>query len=87
MTKELNLGMCCRCGTDENVRNIITLHKRSPYGFGWGCVQCNLPAEGAIAVLCDDCLEDEAPIREVVKGEPLKGDMRIWQPGPILSMT
>jgi len=26
-------------------------------GSGWGCVVCGLPADGAIAVLCDGCLD------------------------------
>ena len=24
---------------------------------GWGCVQCGLSAEGAVAIVCDACLE------------------------------
>ena len=26
-------------------------------GSGWGCVQCGLPAEGAVAIVCDACIE------------------------------
>lgn len=25
-------------------------------GTGWGCVVCNLPLNGAIAMLCDKCV-------------------------------
>jgi hypothetical protein len=52
----------------------MCLSKRSPYGFGWGCAQCHLPAEGAIVVLCDECLDAEAPIREVIKGPAEQGE-------------
>jgi hypothetical protein len=51
-----NLGPCCVCGGTERVRNIISLHQLSPTpGKGWGCVQCGVPADGAIAVTCDSC--------------------------------
>ncbi|MBE9050663.1 hypothetical protein IQ243_09595 [Nostocales cyanobacterium LEGE 11386] len=54
----LDLGMCCGCGcTGETVRNIITLEKKAPVpGTGWGCLVCGLPSDGAVAVVCDDCL-------------------------------
>lgn len=73
-TEVVNFGTCCSCGGTDSVRNVMCLNKRSPYGFGWGCMQCGLPAEGAIAVICDECLEAEAPIREVIKGEAFKGE-------------
>ena len=54
------LGPCCRCGRMENVRNIMMLDRRGPTpGKGWGCLVCGLPNDGAIAVLCDDCIEQE----------------------------
>ena len=53
-----DLGPCCICErSDETVRNILMLHKQSPYGRGWGCVVCGLPAEGASAVVCDACIK------------------------------
>lgn len=60
-----SLGTCCECEKTENVRNIWTLHKKSPLsGRGWGCVVCCLPADGAVAVLCDDCHERLSPSEE-----------------------
>ena len=49
-------GPCCNCGRTDGVRNITMLSRRGPTpGRGWGCVQCGLPLDGAIAVVCDDC--------------------------------
>jgi hypothetical protein len=70
--EDMDLGTCCTCqNPDKHVRNIMSLSFRTPYGFGWGCFQCGLPMEGAIAVICDECLESNAEIREFVKGEAL----------------
>lgn len=53
------MGTCCTCGKDApDVRNVMMLHYRAPEaGKGWGCVVCDLPPDGAVAVLCDKCLE------------------------------
>ncbi len=46
------------------MRNIISLPKKAPIpGSGWGCFVCGLPADGAIAVVCDRCLESKAEIK------------------------
>jgi hypothetical protein len=67
-----SLGPCCNCGTTENVRNIVMLARRAPTpGSGWGCVVCGLPSDGAVAVMCDDCLEQEP--RAVCDGYPVAG--------------
>lgn len=61
------LGACCDCGSqDRPVRHVVMLPVRSPEpGHGcWGCLSCDLPQAGAIAVLCDDCAE-------VFNGRPL----------------
>jgi hypothetical protein len=51
------LGKCCVCEReDPTVRNILALHFVAPAGRGWGCMICGLPLNGAIAVVCDDCL-------------------------------
>ena len=53
-----SLGSCCICETYFGVRNIVMLDRRAPIaGHGWGCVVCGLPSDGAVAVLCDGCLE------------------------------
>ena len=61
---EISLGCCCICEKqDVTVRNLMTLHLRLPEtetngGWGgWGCFVCDLEPKGAVAVLCDDCLE------------------------------
>lgn len=69
--EEVDLGICCACEGSENVRNIICLDRRGPTpGKGWGCFICGLPGDGAVAVLCDECLEGEAAIRFVCVGYP-----------------
>lgn len=66
-----NLGTCCACGGAENVRNIICLNKLAPApGKGWACVVCGLPPIGALAVLCDRCLESNAEPRWACAGYP-----------------
>jgi hypothetical protein len=61
------LGSCCVCGGERHVRNVIMLGSKAPVaGRGWGCLQCGLPADGAMAVVCDGCMGDDAP--DVVVG-------------------
>lgn len=60
MDDESSLGKCCICEAENrSVRNLITLHKKIPDGEkgGWGCFTCGSPSRGAVAVLCDDCLD------------------------------
>ena len=55
---KLPIGQCCNCLRVEALRNVMMLHRRGPSpGNGWGCVQCKLPADGAVALVCDDCVE------------------------------
>jgi hypothetical protein len=66
-----DLGRCCCCGGYEDVRNIVTLdHKCAAPGTGWSCVVCNLPADGAIYVCCDACLEGKRQPNAAVVGYP-----------------
>lgn len=39
-------------------------------GTGWGCTICNLPQDGAIAVMCDLCISEGAYPAEVCVGFP-----------------
>lgn len=51
-----DFGACCGCGRTGVVRTIVMLSRRGPTpGRGWGCVECGLPLDGAIAVMCDAC--------------------------------
>lgn len=65
-----DVGRCCACHkNDETVRTVILLNQRAPVaGTGWGCVVCDLPQDGAVAVLCDECVENEREPVEVVLG-------------------
>jgi len=56
---ELLIGPCCRCGTTAlPVRTILMLPFQAPVaGQGWACLQCGLPPDGALAVVCDACAQ------------------------------
>ena len=70
-----DLGPCCHCGGTERVRNIIGLAKKAPApGTGWGCFVCGLPADGALAVLCDACVKRGLRPRYAFKGYPQDGE-------------
>lgn len=94
MAEELDFGPCCACEGLELVRNMMMLDKKASVpGTGWGCVVCHLPSDGAIAVICDGCLESHAEIRFAVYGyvihkqrekieeltEPFAHDMKFHQ--------
>jgi hypothetical protein len=52
----LNLGPCCICGENAPIAGIVMLSvKNQAPGRGWGCVICDLPADGAYAVICRSC--------------------------------
>ena len=68
---QIDLGTCCACGGVDQVRNIIMLPLRTPSpGYGWGCVICGLPPDGAVAVLCDGCLSRQQEPSFVCNGPP-----------------
>lgn len=70
-----DLGPCCACGRrGDDVRNILMLPQKAPVpGAGWGCVRCELPFDGAVAVVCDGCLEAGDTVKEVCHGYPGEG--------------
>ncbi len=69
MEDDIDLGPCCACGGGENVRNMMMLSLKAPVpGTGWGCVVCHLPSDGAMAVVCDKCLEEHKPLVWAVSG-------------------
>lgn len=68
---EIDLGTCCACGCTESVRNVLMLEKKAPVpGTGWGCIVCGIPADGAVAVLCDTCMASGLEIKKAIHGYP-----------------
>ena len=65
-------GACCACNTTgPTVRNFLCLDKKAPVpGQGWGCMVCDLPLDGAVAVVCDSCLENECLPEQAIYGYP-----------------
>lgn len=60
---------CCACGREKRVRNIVMLDQKAlTPGAGWGCVVCNLPNDGAVAVICDECAANGTPLQFAVDG-------------------
>lgn len=82
------LGPCCICERTHEVVNVVMLAKKAPQpGVGcWGCYECGLPMEGAVAVLCQECFalhrDGKAQIKFACVGAPRLG-MRV----PIASLT
>lgn len=71
----IDLGPCCTCGGRVDVVNVLMLSHAAPTpGTGWGCVVCGLPANGALAVLCDGCLGTQRKPREICVGYPSAGE-------------
>ena len=75
-----DLGPCCTCRkSGPSVRNLITLPFRAPAGAdgrrigGWGCAVCHLPCEGAVAAMCDDCIDERRDLLEACAGYPATG--------------
>ena len=57
---------CCACGQCAISRNIAMLPWLCALpGKGWGCVVCGIPANGAIAIICDRCAETGKDIADI----------------------
>lgn len=73
-----NLGACCGCGAVDGVRNLVMLTVRAATpGYGWGCLVCGLPSDGAVAVLCDDCMRHDPPRIEYAVDGPVSLGRRL----------
>lgn len=67
-----DLGPCCACEAPGPHSNILALNRTAPQpGTGWGCFVCGRPQDGAVAVLCDGCINFKRDIRFVVDGNPV----------------
>lgn len=63
-------GPCCACYQVVPLRNIAFLEQKAPTpGTGWGCVQCGLADDGAIALFCDLCADALKEIRWACAGK------------------
>ena len=63
-------GTCCICEQEIEDPVLLSLsfkiHVESE--TKWGCYQCGLPNEGAVAVICDDCFdEDDVDFEDKIK--------------------
>ena len=76
-----NLGPCCMCEGGPT-HNLIMLRQRGAIpGHGWGCVVCDLPLDGAYAVLCEACIirwqQDNSLLTIACRGWPGEGRIPI----------
>jgi hypothetical protein len=67
-------GPCCACLKQKpTTRNLLMLpHRASVPGTGWGCIVCSLPPDGAVAIVCDDCLQSQRELQNVIFGYPME---------------
>lgn len=80
---DVDLGPCCACRqSGTTVRSLLMLPLRLPTAAepdpvsgkgGWGCFVCHPPCEGAVAVLCDRCRDEEREVLDVCDGHPALG--------------
>lgn len=77
MTAIEHFGPCCACER-ENATILYCLPFEAPEGQnGWGCVLCDLPPRGAIAVLCEACAIADATPLFVTAGSDITEHKRI----------
>lgn len=62
---------CCACEKqDASVCNVVCMPFKGPIGFaGWGCFVCDLEPNGAVAILCNDCINAGAEPRFIAGGK------------------
>ena len=75
--------LCCSCAElKKTVRNFLCVPALGPSpGKGWGCVVCDIPANGAVAILCDDCIaQGDPPIQFIIEGSAFEGKLIPWLP-------
>lgn len=66
----IDMGPCCACGCDiDGSTRLVCLPEKAPMpGTGWGCTVCGLGPDGALAVICNTCLVNQAEIRYAIDG-------------------
>lgn len=50
-------GTCCVCDGELEDCGLVQLGYKVESESGWGCLQCGLAMEGAIAIVCADCYD------------------------------
>ena len=81
--KDYDLGPCCICESTQAVDNLLQLDFKVESETCWGCIQCGLPMEGAVAAVCDTCMEtyaDDEDMEEKIKFLMDTADRRIPMP-------
>ena len=79
-----DLGSCCICELRTDVNNVLHLNFKIESESRWGCFECDLPIEGAVACFCDACVESygldtvESHLRFLMNGT----EKRIPMPPP-----
>lgn len=65
-----DFGPCCAClCSDKPALGVVMLPLRAGIpGTGWGCVSCNLPQDGAVAVMCESCIAGKSALQMVCEG-------------------
>ena len=68
MNSPKNYGACCICEAETaDVQNIIMLDYKTRSESVWGCYVCWLPFEGAVACVCDTCIEKYDNVEAEIK--------------------
>lgn len=71
-----DFGTCCVCEEEsKDVNNFIMLPYQAPVlGTGWGCFQCSMESNGAMAVVCSLCMiklnHFEVELKFIIDGYP-----------------
>jgi len=71
-----DFGTCCVCEVEStDVNNFVMLPYKAPVpGTGWGCFVCDMDSDGAMSVMCTECLMKlnhfEVEIKFVIDGFP-----------------
>jgi len=74
--KSEQFGPCHCCGSGTKVRSLVMLEKKCPTpGQGWGCLVCGLPPDGAVSVLCDQCVKEKMQPAYAFKGYPARKEV------------
>jgi hypothetical protein len=72
-------GPCCCCeGEIRHNPGLMMLEFEGPEGFtGWGCLVCQLPSRGAIAVICQACVKAQRVPKFIASGRNVADNTRV----------